>query len=586
MRRIARREFIALSAVGLAGKFQGGGRVAARSRERSKRRLLFNWDGSMIHCWGRAALGSQGPLTREQFTSLVFTPIENTAVDTLLFSFGSGNVAEYQSGVLEWPGEADNFKFPETKRWHGGVEVDPRDQYLNPKSLADGGHNPPAVIVEECRKRGLDVFVSLRMNDIHDGQHSQGTLPNPELPTFKRHNPEWLVNFETGDFDGLDWWSALNYSLPQVRALKLRVIEEFFDRWDFDGIELDWLRHTLFFPRGTERDNAKYLTDFMRSVRHSLNERARRRGRPIEVAIRIPERVAWCLEGGFEVPTWIEEGLVDLLILGQGLTELPTLSEFRTLMTTRQIPIYPCLNAYGSGYRISPEEVIRGSAANLWRNGADGIYTFNWSFLGRWRKHLLDEISSSDLLAKKNKHYALVHRFEMLTYQPGPDPIRYNTALKTAPVPMDLRVVDGRKTLSIPIADDLASKSSPPVRAELWIGVDFLGPGDQLEIWLNDERLGPSEIELAESLELAGYRVAVPPGEGMLGLKLEGDLNMTFQALRLEVPVRVLRQGSNKLSLRLKKRNKEAEKPLRVRRVELATQFQGQPAAMVAAKTR
>ena len=97
---------------------------------------------------------------------------------------------------------------------------------------------------------------------------ARGRLPNPELPTFKRLNPDWLSN--------LRWWTALNFEKPpRSRALKLRVIEEFFDCWDFDGIELDWLRHTLNFPRGTERENAKHLTSFMRSVRRSLQERGR-----------------------------------------------------------------------------------------------------------------------------------------------------------------------------------------------------------------------------------------------------------------------------------------------------------------------
>lgn len=333
----------------------------------------------------------------------MFTPIEDTAVDAVFFSFGSGNVAEYQSKVLEWPGEADGFKFPESKTWHGGIAVDPKDQYANPKSLADAGHNPPKVIVGECHKRGLDAFVSLRMNDIHDGQHPRDTWPNPELATFKRQNPDWLV-------EDLDWWSALNYAVPQVRELKLKVIEEFFERWDFEGIELDWLRHTLYFTRGTERENGPHLTDFIRTVRRRLNRRAQRRGRPIEIAVRVPERVEWCLEAGFEVPTWIQEDLVDLLILGQGLTEAPGLSEFRSLMKNRRLPIYPSLTSYGNGYEISPDEVIRGSAANLWQDGADGLYTFNWFHYGPWRKHLLMEIAEAGRLANKDKHYTLTHR--------------------------------------------------------------------------------------------------------------------------------------------------------------------------------
>ena len=61
---------------------------------------------------------------------------------------------------------------------------------------------------------------------------------------------------------------------------------------------------------------------------------------------------------------------MDFLILGQGLTELPELKEFRQPMTRKNLPIYPCLYMYGNGYRISPDAVIRGSAANLWRDGS------------------------------------------------------------------------------------------------------------------------------------------------------------------------------------------------------------------------
>ena len=522
----------------------------------------------MIHCWGRAALpGTSGLLSREEFTSLAFTPIENTGVDTLLFSFGSGNVAEYQSNVLEWPGEADRFQFPDSRTWHGGIEVDPKDQYLNPKSLADSGHNPPQIIVGECRKRGLSAFVSLRMNDIHDGQHPRGTLPNPELPTFKRLNPDWLV-------PDLDWWSALNYEIPQVRELKLKVIEEFFDRWDFDGIELDWLRHTLYFPRGMERKKGKYLTEFMRAARQSLQQRAVRRGRPIEIIVRIPERVQWCLDGGFEIPTWIREGLVDSLILGQGLTECPALSEFRKIMGRRPLPIYPCLYPYGNGYSMSPDEVVRGSAANLWRDGADGLYTFNWFFHGTWRSHLLREIANPGLLRKKDKHYTLVQRFETHQTGLGPrsDTVRFNTMIKAAPLPFSLGKAGAVETVLIPVSDLVDSKTNKPRRAELLVGLDGL-PGDLLEISLNGRKLEPGKVDAAEDLQPVERRLEIPPDQGILGFPPRRSLDMTFPALRLKVPVALLTLGSNQVSLQLKRRPSGADRPVRVRRMELVVGY-------------
>lgn len=521
-----------------------------------KRRLLFNWDGSMIHCWGRTVFpNTQQPLTREQFVSLVFTPIENTSVDAVLFSFGSGNVAEYESRVLEWPGQADEFVFPESKTWHGGIEVDPQDQYRNPKSLADAGHNPPAVVVEECRKRNLAAFVSLRMNDTHDGQHPRGTLPNPELPTFKRHNVDWLV-------EALDRWTALDYRRPQVRALKLRVIEEFFDRWDFDGIELDWLRHTLNFPRGEEQNGAKYLTDFMRKVRRMLDERAAARGRPIELAVRVPERLDWCRLGGFDVPTWIDEDLVDILILGQGLTELPTLGEFQALMKTRRLPVCPALYPYGNGYRISPDEVIRGSAANLWSAGADGLYAFNWFHHGTWRKQLLNEIADPQALAEKPKQYTLTHRFDV-GRNVGTDYLRYSTYYREPQVPVELNVEEGARVVPISVA-------TVPKAAELWVAFNYSMPGDIVTIAVNGQLLEPSQVDVQQNLRPAGFEVPVPPESGMLGMPLPTSIDQRFQALRWPIPPDLLKPGRNAITAQLNRRGPGSDKLLQISRIELA----------------
>ncbi len=562
---ISRRRFLLAGAGGLAC-LADPGRSNAHGPEPG--RLLFNCDGSMIHCWGRAALPRKsGPLSRREFTDLVFTPIENSGVDTLLFSFGSGNVAEYQSNVLEWPGQADRFRFPESRTWHGGIEVDPKDQYLNPKSLADSGHNPPQIIVDECRRRGMRAFVSLRMNDIHDGQHPRGALPNPELPTFKRLNPDWLV-------PDLDWWSALNFEVAQVRELKLRVIEEFFDRWDFDGIELDWLRHTFYFPRGLEREKGKVLTEFMRAVRRSLRQRAAERGRPIEIAVRVPERVEWCLEGGFEVPAWIREGLVDFLILGQGLTECRGLSGFRELMGGRRLPIYPSLYPFGNGYPIYPDEVIRGSAANLWRDGADGLYAFNWFFHGNWRSRLLREIAKPDLLRNKDKRYTLVQRFEAhhTGRSPRSDSVRFNTMIKAAPLPFTLGRAGAAQTVTLPIADEVSSTVNPPRLAELLVGLDGLS-GDVLEFSLNDRPLEPGELDAVEDLAPVTCRLDIPQDQGILGFPPRRRLDMDFSGLRLPVPLARLTPGLNRLSLRLKRRRPDADRPVRVRRIELSVSY-------------
>ena len=128
---IDRRLFLGLAAGASVQSVTGAQAAVAQAKRPlpKDRKLIFNCDGSVIHCWGRTVFApSDQTLTREQFVSLVFDPIEDAGVDAISFSFGSGNVAEYQSNVLQWPGQADGFKFPESRMWHGGIEVDPSDQ--------------------------------------------------------------------------------------------------------------------------------------------------------------------------------------------------------------------------------------------------------------------------------------------------------------------------------------------------------------------------------------------------------------------------------------------------------------------------
>ena len=534
----------------------------ARSSEHRPRRLLFNWDGSMIHCFGRTALGLQTEaLTVDQFKDLVFTPLGSQSVDAVFFSFGSGNVAEYESRVLEWPGQADRFKFPESQAWHGGVEVDPADQYRNPKALADAGHNPPQVLVEACHERGMDAFASLRMNDCHDGQHPPGQLPNPELPTFKRQNPDWLV-------EDLDWWSALDYRHPRVRALKLRVIRELFERWDFDGIELDWLRHTLYFPRGTEAANGKHLTTFMRSVKKLLHQLGEQRGRRIEIAVRIPERVDWCHEGGFEITKWMQEDLVDLLVLGQSLTTVPAIEQFREISKHRHIPIYPCLTPFGNGYGLSPDEVVRGTAMRLWDDGVDGICAYNWFFQGPWREHLLREIASPESMQPRNKRFTVTQRVFVARGQPGADYIRYNVQGRDAPLPVRLKL--GEATgVDVSFAGSTASLRD----AVLWLQIDFLGQDDEFNLSVNGQSIAVPTSDDRIDLTQLGGQVSIPAGQGMLGFPKRTQVDEQFEGIEVPLPPEVLRVGDNRVEIRLVKRTAGGKHDPRVSRVELDCRY-------------
>ena len=157
--------------------------------------------------------------------------------------------------------------------------------------------------------------ISFRINDIHDS-----FIPD-EMPTFKVEHPEWMIG-ERKYGDVTSFKTALNFAVPEVRELKFRVIEELFQKYDFDGLEIDFLRSSPYFPPGTEAENAQLLTDLLQRTRNHLNNRARERGRPVRLAVRVNESLESCALDGFDVRTWIDERLVDIVARGRGVMDI------------------------------------------------------------------------------------------------------------------------------------------------------------------------------------------------------------------------------------------------------------------------
>ncbi len=308
-------------------------------------RLIFNCDGHAV------CKDAEGDV--DQWIENLFGPLENSHVEALFWCDGAGgNTANYRSDVLEPTGKRSGTPRPWIKK------------------LLDQGYDPPRIVVREAKKRGLDVFYSFRINDIHD------SFTPDELATFKVDHPEWLIG-ERKYGDVTSFPTSLNFAVPEVRELKFRVIEEIFRKYDFDGLEIDFLRGAPYFLPGEEEKNAHLLTKLLRRIREHLNERGRQRGRSIRLAVRVEGSLASCRMDGFAVADWIEQGLIDYLILGSGVIDIEV-EKFKKLAAPKGVLVYPCLYGWPSGYYPIPAELAVGLALNYWQQGADGLYLFNW----------------------------------------------------------------------------------------------------------------------------------------------------------------------------------------------------------------
>lgn len=227
------------------------------------------------------------------------------------------------------------------------------------------GINIAKVYLEETRKRGIECFYSYRISD--------GTSHTEFGKEFAEAHPDWVVKDEWGN-------AKWNFAVPEVRARKLSVLRELAEDYDFDGLEVDFARGPNNLPAGRMWANRRAVSQFLRDLRAATLKVEKRRGRPFLVAARIPDTLVGCHFDGLDVETWVQDNLVDILVLGVRSYELE-IERFHHMIGNKPIKIYATLDDHHctDGYSWPPIEVQRGVAANWWQQGIDALQAFNWA---------------------------------------------------------------------------------------------------------------------------------------------------------------------------------------------------------------
>ena len=274
---------------------------------------------------------------------------------------------------------------------------------ITPDLIAQG-LDPLNVMITFCRENDLEIFWGMRMNDTHDTK-------NPLLrPRWKVDHPEYLMGSEARP-PKRGGWTRVDYGRKEVRDMAFAVIKDVCDRYDVDGIELDFFRHPLFFKaqatggEATEQD-CQLMTDLMRRVRTAADESAARRGKPILISMRMPDTVAYCRAIGIDLQVWLEERLLDIMI-PSGYFQLAAWRDTVALCHRHSVAVFPCLSNctmqdLSARKRRMNIETYRARAMNVWASGADGIQIFNCFDPTHplWR-----EIGSQETLQGLTKHY-------------------------------------------------------------------------------------------------------------------------------------------------------------------------------------
>ena len=252
----------------------------------------------------------------------------------------------------------------------------------NARTLHERGLDPYAVWIARCREKGISPWLSMRMNDLHDVTDLKSYMHS----TFWLEHPEyWRVPNSTSG----SWTArALDYGLPEVREHARSFIVELLERYDPDGIELDWMRFGWHFKPGEETRGAAILTEFMREVRQLTIAWGEKRGHTIQLGARVPAHPDAARGLGMDGVRWVQEGLIDMLVP----TPFWTTSDFdiplelwreRVGEKIERIVLAPGLEhnvrPHPSGKALpNTMESTRGFAAAGWYRGADQIYLFNY----------------------------------------------------------------------------------------------------------------------------------------------------------------------------------------------------------------
>jgi len=315
-----------------------------------KRRIIMNNDFYNI-------FQIEPPVTDQDIYDAV-DKIAGTQVDTLAllvpFALGEDRVID-----------------PDLERIYQHPECDRCIENL--LALGEAGKDPFEMVLKRARKKGIEFFASIRLNDTHYLDHPF----HPFVTQFYYDNLHNRVGTPQGRAN-----CEMDYRKSVIRKYYLGLIRDAAEKYDIDGFELDFTRNCKYFPEPQADECAPVLTQFVRDVRTMLDRIGKKRKKKILLSATVPYSLYRCRKEGLDVPVWARLGLIDILCLSS-----PFIAEFDhdvrdVRLNVPGVQVYAgCDRNVAYGFdgvsRVVPMQTYRAMAMNYLRQGADGSYLYN-----------------------------------------------------------------------------------------------------------------------------------------------------------------------------------------------------------------
>ncbi len=468
-----------------------------KGRGGRRHQLLYNNDRGFFY-YLEPSTGVAG------ITNELIGRLRGTRIDTLITRIDRGNLVPMYDSRIEGKVGKGEATFPNVEVWR-------HTECL--RRLFDRNIDPWEEVFKECRREGMEAFAGIRMNDLHHTKMKKAfTVWDSFYLSNITRNSKYYIGQDYAHFAPLgtvigkaDLSKVLNFIHDEVRAHRVAIVTELIERYDLDGIELDFQRHGLYFGKSQVPDGLKLMTCMLQEIRGVLNQFERERGHPICLAVRVPSSIDLCIASGLDVPTWVGEEIIDILELSAiGITEFDIpIDPFVKLAESTSCEIIPAFE-----YMTQPPyvrylpQMARASAAWYYHQNVDGIAFHNDHFFyepfsdfsdGTLKVYepithrvLYSECHDPMTIRHRSKRYAISAELKQWPSYPKPLPTTWTRT-----------DVGHTKHFNINIADDMKSAAESALLETTELRLLFKGICEQdiLDVSFNGHALNAQQRE-------------------------------------------------------------------------------------------
>ena len=349
-----------------------------------KNQLFVNADNDLFW-WMYVSVNGKIENFEEKIRKYVRGYANNGITDMLYCCFMQQSM--FPTKVLDWYGDK-YYQLIEN-----GIDVDytnePRIKHVV-EMYERMDKDPFDVLIDETRKCGMKGWLSIRMNDHHYQKEQTAWI----------HGSMYYEGKEKGWFIGEDTGKELftecyDFSVDEFRERMYNYVCEVLDRYDMDGLELDFMREIYCFNYLKDPECYKIMTEFMQKVRAYLRKKEEERGHKINLLIRLNRDPVESKLYGFDAEEYIKQDLVDIIVPTSRWfstdTDMP-IDKWKELAKGTNVQIVAGLESFLFHPVLVKEETAKGLTAQYMDAGSDGMYLYNF-----FRTCVQDESEAEDV---------------------------------------------------------------------------------------------------------------------------------------------------------------------------------------------